>query len=231
VASLTDSVNNLRLLGRAGHADVADVVIERLVDYCRETIRRDAGVDEHAELVYMLSDLLKLKSEFVLFGHAASQERSLQEGIHALDEAGLYARPIIEVLQEVNAGRTPLRRASVRTATPPPMQEQINGEVSDALLKALAGIVERIAAQKPMRSQGERRTYLSLQQVMHEIRELLQERGTMLFEDIFDSSDSRERVVLSFLAVLILTKMGVLHIAQEDRFEGITVEYAREPDD
>lgn len=53
----------------------------------------------------------------------------------------------------------------------------------------------------------------------------------MLFEDIFDSSDSRERVVLSFLAILILTKMGVLHIAQQSRFEGIAVKYVGKPDD
>jgi chromatin segregation and condensation protein Rec8/ScpA/Scc1 (kleisin family) len=230
VAGLTDSVNNLRLLGRAGHADVADVVVERLVDYCRDAIHRDAGVEEHAELVYMLSDLLKLKSEFVLFGHAAAQERSFQEGIRALDEAGLYARPIIEVLQEVNAGRTPLTRASVRTpAAPAP--EQTGDEVSDALLQALASIVERVAARKPVRSQNEPQVYLSVQQVMRDIRVLLQERGTMLFEDIFDSSDSRERVVLSFLAILILTKMGVLHIAQESRFEGIAVQYVGRTDD
>jgi chromatin segregation and condensation protein Rec8/ScpA/Scc1 (kleisin family) len=180
--------------------------------------------------VYMLSDLLKLKSEFVLFGHAAAQERSFQEGIRALDEAGLYARPIIEVLQEVNAGRTSLTRASVRTpAAPAP--EQTGDEVSDALLQALASIVERVAARKPVRSQNEPQVYLSVQQVMRDIRVLLQERGTMLFEDIFDSSDSRERVVLSFLAILILTKMGVLHIAQESRFEGIAVQYVGRTDD
>ncbi|HWQ21987.1 MAG TPA: hypothetical protein VN478_04620, partial [Clostridia bacterium] len=102
-------MNNLRLLGRAGRADIADVVVERLVDFCSMAIRRDVGVEEHAELVYMLADLLKLKSEFVVFGHAAAQERSLQEGIRALDEAGLYARPIIEVLEEVNAGRAPYK--------------------------------------------------------------------------------------------------------------------------
>ena len=95
--------------------------------------------------------------------------------------------------------------------------------MSDALLEALARIVERIAARKPVKSEDQRPVYLSLQQVMRELRELLQERGTMLFEDIFDSSDSRERVVLSFLAVLILTKMGVLHIAQQSRFECIAV--------
>lgn len=227
---LTDSVNNLRLLGRAGHADVADVVVERLVDFCSMTIRRDAGVEEHAELVYMLADLLKLKSEFVLFGHAAAQERSLQEGIRALDEAGLYARPIIEVLQEVNAGRAPYKRPNVRT-TLPPTEEQTGDEVSDALLEALARIVERVAARKPVRSEDQRTVYLSLQQVMRELRALLQERGTMLFEEIFDSSDSRERVVLSFLAILILTKMGVLHIAQQSRFEDIAVKYVGKPDD
>lgn len=178
----------------------------------------------------MLSDLLKLKSEFVLFGHAAAQERSFQEGIRALDEAGLYARPIIEVLQEVNAGKTALRRASVRTPAAP-VPEQTGDEVSDALLQALANIVERVAARKPVQRQTERPVYLSLQQVMRDIRMLLQERGAMLFEDIFDSSDTRERVVLSFLAILILTKMGVLHIAQQSRFEGIAVEYIGRVDD
>ncbi len=230
MAGLTDSVNNLRLLGRAGHADVADVVVERLVDFCSMTIQRDTGVEEHAELVYMLADLLKLKSEFVLFGHAAAQERSWQEGIRALDEAGLYARPIIEVLREVNAGRAPYKRPNVRT-TPAPAEEQTSDEVSDALLEALARIVERVAARKPVGTVSQRPAYLSLQQVMRELRVLLQVRGTMLFEDIFDSSDSRERVVLSFLAILILTKMGVLHIAQQSRFEGIAVEYIGKLDD
>ena len=227
---LTDSVNNLRLLGRAGRADIADVVVERLVDFCSMTIRRDAGVEEHAELVYMLADLLKLKSEFVVFGRAAAQEKSFQEGIRALDEAGLYARPIIEVLEEVNAGRVPYKRPNVRT-TVPQAEEQTGDEVSDALLEALARIVERIAARKPAGSETRQTVYLSLQQVMRELRALLQERGTMLFEDIFDSSDSRERVVLSFLAILILTKMGVVHIAQKSRFEGIAVEYVGRTDD
>jgi chromatin segregation and condensation protein Rec8/ScpA/Scc1 (kleisin family) len=99
-------------------------------------------------------------------------------------------------------------------------------EVSDALLEALARIVERIAARKPPSAQVARPVYLSLQQVMRDLQDLVRERGTVTFESIFDASDSRERVVLSFLAVLILTKMGVLRIAQEDRFADIVVEYA-----
>ncbi len=229
MAGLADSVNNLRLLGRAGRADVADVVVERLVDFCCEIIRRDAGVEEHAELVYMLADLLKLKSEFVLFGHAASLEKSYQEGIRAIDEADLYARPIIEVLQEVNEGTSTLRRANVRSPAAPVIRSG-EEEVSDALLQALAGIVERIAARKPIHIRSEGPTYLSLQQVMREIRTLVQERESVLFEDIFDASDTRERVVLSFLAILILTKMGILHITQEDKFACISVEYVGRTD-
>lgn len=224
MAGVSDSVNNLRLLGRAGRADVAEVVVERLVDFCTQVIRRDSGVEAHSELVYMLADLLKLKSEFVLFGHPAAAEKSLQEGIQALDEAGLYARPIIEVLQEVNAGRAPYRKPNVRAV--PPVQTDEGEEVSDALLEALARIVERIAARKPPSAQVARPVYLSLQQVMRDLQDLVRERGTVTFESIFDASDSRERVVLSFLAVLILTKMGVLRIAQEDRFADIVVEYA-----
>ncbi|MCE5193739.1 MAG: segregation/condensation protein A [Candidatus Cryosericum sp.] len=228
--SLADSVNNLRLLGRAGHADVAEVVVERLVDFCTMTVRRDTGVEEHAELLYMLADLLKLKSEFVLFGHASAQERSLQEGIRALEDADLYARPIIDVLQEVNSGRASFRKPNVRVPRPP-AEEQSGEEVSDALLDALSRIVERIAARKPAAAQRERSVYLSLQQVMQEIRALVRQRGTMLFVEIFDASDSRERVVLSFLAILILTKMGVLHIDQQSRFEGIAVAYVEKPDE
>jgi len=224
VAGVSDSVNNLRLLGRAGRADVAEVVVERLVDFCTQVIWRDSGVETHSELVYMLADLLKLKSEFVLFGHPAAAEKSLQEGIQALDEAGLYARPIIEVLQEVNAGRAPYRRPNVRAVSP--VQTDEGEEVSDALLEALARIVERIAARKPPAAQVERPVYLSLQQVMRELQDLVRERRTVTFESIFDASDSRERVVLSFLAVLILTKMSIFRIAQEDRFADIVVEYA-----
>ena len=58
MAGVSESVNNLRLLGRAGRADVAEVVVERLVDFCTMVIRRDSGVEAHSELVYMLADLL-----------------------------------------------------------------------------------------------------------------------------------------------------------------------------
>ena len=55
MAGLTDSVNNLRLLGRAGRADVADVVVERLVDYCRNTprdpLRSAACVEQRVALI------------------------------------------------------------------------------------------------------------------------------------------------------------------------------------
>lgn len=230
MSGLADSVNNLRLLGRAGRADVAEVVVERLVDFYGRNLRQEGGVEGHAESLYMLADLLKLKSEFVLFGHASAQERSFQEGIRALEDAELYARPIIDVLQEVNAGRPAFRRPSVQVRRIP-AEEQTGEEVSDALLDALSRIVERIAARKPAVAQGQRSVYLSLQQVMREVRAMVRERGTMLFEEVFDASDSRERVVLSFLAILILTKMGVLHIAQESRFEGIAVAYAGKLDE
>jgi chromatin segregation and condensation protein Rec8/ScpA/Scc1 (kleisin family) len=47
----------------------------------------------------------------------------------------------------------------------------------------------------------------------------------MRFEDVFEPSDSRERIVLTFLAILILTKTGVVRISQQDRFDDIIVEY------
>ncbi len=183
------------------------------------------------ELIYMLSDLLQLKSEFVLFGHAVAAEKSLQESLEQLDGGENYARPILDVLQEVNAGRSSLRRPNVRMArpsSPEPPEEEV---LPDALLEALTRIVERVAARKPVEQETRRRSYLSLQQVMREIRELLVRRRRMLFEDVFETSTSRERVVLSFLAVLILTKMGTVRISQQGRFGDIMVEYVEKGHD
>lgn len=230
MSSLSDSVNSLRFLGRAGHADIAVVVVERLVDCCNNIIRCDKGVEEHVELVYILSDLLQLKSEFVLFGHAVAQETSLQERFQMLDGGEDYARPILDVLQEVNVGRAPYKRPRVQADQTPAQELQGGDELSDALLEALARIVERVAARKPVQRETRRQTYLSLQLVMHELQELLAQRRTMLFEQIFEMSDSRERVVLSFLAILVLTKMGIVHINQQGRFGDIIVEYVGKRD-
>ncbi len=226
MGSLADAVNSLRTAGRAGRANIASLVIEKLVDACRTIVLRDRGVDDHAQLILILADLLKLKSEFVLLGHPASQERSLIEGIHALDGVDDYARSLLDVLNDVNAGTSTYRKPKVRTETPRSTAEgPSGGDLPDALLEALARIVERVAAARPIRVSPQREAYLSIQQVMRDLHSLLKERGSMRFEDVFEPSDSRERIVLTFLAILILTKTGVVRISQHSRFDDIIVEY------
>ena len=66
---------------------------------------------------------------------------------------------------------------------------------------------------------------------MSRILELLQQRqGYLLFEDCFDHSEGREGVVVSFLALLELSKEKMVELTQVEAYGQIHIKLAREQD-
>ena len=59
---------------------------------------------------------------------------------------------------------------------------------------------------------------------MAELRVLLEERGRFRFSELFASARSRSEVVVTFLALLELTRLHQLRLSQTDDFSEIEIE-------
>ncbi|MDO9508775.1 MAG: ScpA family protein [Thermovirgaceae bacterium] len=58
---------------------------------------------------------------------------------------------------------------------------------------------------------------------MEELRDLIAGRGSMLLSEIIGFSGTRQLLVVTFLALLEMTRLGIIHISQEELFGDVRI--------
>ena len=65
---------------------------------------------------------------------------------------------------------------------------------------------------------------------MLEMKEFAKNHRTFSFKDLLKKQCSRVQVIVTFLSVLELIKMGHIHVVQEEIFDDIHIDVVTEPD-
>jgi len=131
------------------------------------------------------------------------------------------ARPIEEYLQmqaaaEELAGR-PLMGEDIFTRTPPkskfltnPEDEVIQVGLFE-LIDAFQKILEKIHAEHKVDLTTDR---MSVKERINELVDILQNEESVVFTDLFKDDSSKRDIILTFLAVLEMTKLCLVKVAQ-----------------
>lgn len=213
----------LLYLIRRQNLDILDIPIaditRQYMDYV--DLMKELHLDLAAEYLVMAALLCELKSRLLLPRSENPEEKAedpraelvrrlleyerFQQAARQLDERPRLERDWLLTAVEVPAGA---RRS-------PPPQVELN-----EILAALRAVLERADLSAAHRVEQES---LSLRERMTQVLERLSGRGLTPFVDLFDLTEGRPGVVVTFLAILELIKAAVLDLVQAEPFAAIHV--------
>ena len=217
---------------RKHELDVLDLpiafVTERYLEYLR--LMRELDLDIAGEYLLMAATLAHIKSRMLL--PKAPQDQQDDAGLEdELDPRLELMRRLLEyqkykaAAEELGArpvvGRDVFARGSqaVDAQGPPPLADV----PIFRLLDAFQAILERAQDRTAFQITAQR---ISLHERIAELTELLRERRSCVFTSLFSSDVTRFQVVITFLALLEMTKVRILRVYQADPRSEIHVTYA-----
>ena len=164
----------------------------------------DAG-----EVLLELSILVRLKSELLLLLFAIQpqkRERKITEEEDILDVFAAIRRTFKQESEQ-------FKHRYVE-------REEIHEVPVSKLEKIVREILER---EKLLETKTVKKSQYSIKKAIAEIKALLDEKGELLFQSLFEKKHSKIEIILMFLAILILAKNKKVIIYQENLFAPIYV--------
>jgi segregation and condensation protein A len=205
--------------------DIANIPIARVTEQYLEylEIMKDLNINLAGEWLLMAATLIYIKSRMLLPPDPVVQTE--EEALADPRQELVYQ--LLEHQKFKNAAQMLYTREEVETSVwhnPPPEVVEDGKEVISAtlfdLLRAFHDIVERFEAQRAMELSFEE---VTIEQKLAEVRRLLLVHDTILFSDFFKDLKSKRHLIVTFLALLELTRLREIWVYQKKNFEEIYI--------
>ena len=210
--------------------DVMDIPISfvaaKYVEYI--TLMEELNIDVASEYLVMAATLTHIKSKMLLPVVPTDQE---DEAEIELDPRAELVRRLLEYQKykhaaEQLAGNPVLGRDVFLRGLPAPSSEgaaPLAGLSLFKLLDAFQGVLSRAKTTVDHQIDFER---FSITDRINELSDLLKSRGKVLFEQLFDGSHTRGDLIVTFLAILEMTRLRLTRVEQDGPLAPIFVELA-----
>jgi segregation and condensation protein A len=207
-------------LVKKNEVDVYDIPIASITEQYLEYLKllKALNIDLAGEFLVMAATLAHIKSRTLL----PAEEQQDEE---AEDPRLEIVRPLAEYLQlkhaaEDLADRDRLDRdIFVRVYSDGPESEDAESEALVQvslfeLIDAFQEIIKRIDSEGPLNITVDT---LSVQSRISEIADLLERRGPVTFEELFEKQSTKGDVIVTFLAILEMAKAQLIRVMQHVR--------------
>lgn len=205
---------------RKNELDICDipisVIARQYLDYIK--LMKDLNLEVAGDFLVMASTLLHIKSSLLL-----PQDEQEEGEEDALDPRAELIRRLLEYQQYKEAGqlleaRALLGREVFARASPEPglSAHEVEEGPLELSLFDLVDAFRALLARIPVESFHDvapAETF-SIADCINEILSILQERETVFFDDLVADDLTRERVIVTFLAVLELCRLKLVRIFQ-----------------
>ena len=209
--------------------DIYDISIEEITKQYLDFIKnmQEMNLDIASEYLVMASELIELKSKLLLpnnkdLGEDEYEEDPREALINRFLEYKKY-KDMIDTFKELEQ-----TRKDIFTKEPINLNEyrdksiQNNGDVSlEDLLSALNDFLKRKEDAKPKETKITKKE-LSVTDRTIQIRDVLRKKKKVSFFELFEIK-TREYVVVTFLSILEMAKLGEIDIKQENNFNNIII--------
>ena len=215
-------VELLLYLVRKNELDVADVPVGRLTDDFLGAVRQahELDMESASDFLIMAAVLLRLKTRALL---PRSPEEDLTTPTVSLDQIMDEFRRYQQVARLLSDKESERRLLYPRTGESPRVKQAESEDVvalAAALKRVLAKLTpERVAQIAPPK--------VRLEDKIADLRRIIRERKSVDFEEVVTGTTVAE-VIVVFIAVLELVKLGELRVRQQTEFATIRLEL-REP--
>lgn len=217
--------------------DIYDIPIvmitEQYMDYIRQMETEDMNV--MSEFLLMAATLLDIKCKMLLpkeVNEEGEEEDPRAELVQKLLEYKMYKYMSYELkdrqfLAEKNMYKEPTIPDEIKKYQPPLDYGTLLGEMN---LKKLHHIFKETVKRKedkvdPIRSQFGRieKDEINLEEKTSYIEKFVEENKKISFRDLLEKQNSKMEVIVTFLVILELMKVGVITIEQNDVFDDILI--------
>ena len=224
--------------------DIYDIPIVEITDQYMEYIhameREDLGI--MSEFMVMAATLLDIKCKMLLpkeVNEEGEEEDPRAELVEKLLEYKMYKFMSYELKDKMDDAANvffkdptiPDEVAQYREPVDP--RELLAGITLEKLNAIYKSIIRRQEDKiDPIRSKFGRieKEEISLSDKMIEVRDFARTHRKFSFRDLLESQSSRVQVIVTFLSILELIKMGHIHVEQDNLFDDISVEVKTDPD-
>lgn len=212
---------------RKNELDICDIPIAEITRQYLEYIRlmKDLNLDVAGDFLLMASTLLQIKSAMLL-----PRDEGDQEGEEEPDPRAELIRRLLEYQRYKEAGLLMGARALLGRevfSRSLPEAELLAGEQQEGPLEL--ELFDLIEAFRSLLARMPKETFhevaaadsLSIGDSINEILELLQERDMVTFDELVRDDFTRQRVIVTFLALLELCRLRLIRVFQNGPQGGI----------
>ncbi len=206
---------------------IFDISIDNITKQYLEYINKmeELNLNIASEYLVMAADLLELKSR-TLLPKKEEEETDEEDPREILIKRLLNYQNYKESVEKLREYET-LRK---EVYTKEPTLEEYKSDITntnlnislDDLISALSRFLENKEASKPLATKITNKEY-SVGKRSIEIRDILRKKKKVNFFELFDEI-SKEYIVVTFLAILNMSKKQELSIKQDNNFENIIIE-------
>lgn len=208
--------------------DIRDIpiafVAKKYVEYV--TLMEQLNIDLASEYLVMAATLVHIKSKLLL---PPAPEADEEEPEPDLDPRAELVRRLLEYQKYKHVagelgGKDLLGRDVFRRGSPTAEvegQRAIAGVSLFKLLDALQGVLARAKTAVDHAIDLDR---LSITDRINQVTDLLRERGKTKFEDLFEGRGTRAEIIVTFLALLEMTRLRLTRLFQDGPLDAIFVE-------
>ncbi len=200
---------------KKNEVDIYDIPIALITDQYLQYLEwmKMMNIDFAGEFLVMAATLAQIKSRMLLptHGHEDDEEDPRME----------IARPLIEYIQMKTAAEVLARRNLLGDKT---FTRAVTGSADVCTGEpelAQVGLFELIDAfQRILKKTSGSHTVdlttepLSVKERMNQLLAVLEEKGSVTFEKLFDQAPSKMEIIVTFLALLELIKMNLARVVQ-----------------
>lgn len=221
--------------------DIYDIPIvlitEQYLDYVSKMDTKD--MDVMSEFLVMAATLVRIKSKMLLPVEEEEFEDPRQELVERILEYKMYKYASYELKdRQVDAGRMVFKEPSIPEEIQDFKEEvAIEDLLSDVTLAKLQGIFNSVMKKQvdkidPIRSKfGEiEKEEISLEDHIVFLDSYAKEHKTFSFRKLLENGSGKTYVIVTFLGILEMMKMGKLTIVQENIFDDILITYREKED-
>ncbi|GAB6905434.1 segregation/condensation protein A [Desulfosarcina cetonica] len=200
---------------KKAEVDIYDIPISRITEQYLAYLEwmKQMNIDFAGDFVLMASTLTHIKSRMLLptqLGEPEEEDPRLE-----------ITRPLLEYLRIKSAAEQLAERNLLgdSTFTRKPEPDLFKDVADDQVIRiglfelidAFQNILDKVSSDHRVDLTRDR---VSVQQRIRELTEILEEKASMTFDELFTEHRERADIIVTFLAILEMAKLGLVHIAQ-----------------
>lgn len=223
--------------------DIYDIPIVEITDQYMEYLHsmENEDLSTMSEFLVMAATLLDIKCKMLLpreTNEEGEEEDPREELVQKLLEYKMYKYMSFELRDKMdNASGIFYKKATIpsqvlRYREPADPAELLNGVTLEALNSIYQSILKKQESKiDPIRSKFGKieKEEISLSDKMIQMKDYANQHRTFSFRDLLKKQSSRVQVIVTFLSVLELMKMGYVHVDQSDFEDDLHVEVLVDP--